>query len=443
MIFAYNILRDLTRALSRIIIGDRGMRIMRMLLKYGRSHRELIIDDARVSEIIRGKEGPGLADPAAAVRKALKGPIGAGRLSEIARGKGNVVVVVNDITRPTPYSFMLPPLLEELEEAGTPAEAVKFVVATGLHRGQTPREMEELYGKEVVGRYRFLNHDCDQDLVSLGKLRSGNELFVNRQVAEADLVVTTGVIGPHYFAGFSGGRKSILPGVAGRQTVQNNHSLFVRTGVLTGRMEKNPIHEEMLEAARRLGVDFILNVVANTSREIVEVVAGDLEQAWLKGVRTFTEMYRVPIHAQSDVVIASAGGYPKDINLYQAQKALENAAVLVRDGGTVVLLAECPEGMGDATFEEWMRAAKNPDEIINRLKERFVMGGHKAYAFATVLRKKEVVLISGLGKKFAEEMFFTHAGSLEEALENVRKKHGDGYRAAILPEAGAVMPVMA
>ncbi|RLC37605.1 MAG: nickel-dependent lactate racemase, partial [Candidatus Nealsonbacteria bacterium] len=249
-----------------------------------------------------------------------------------------------------------------------------------------------------------------------------------------------GVIVPHYFAGFSGGRKSILPGISGRRTIEGNHSQMVHSNARSGNLKDNPVHQEMQEAAEKVGVDFNINVVTDENHQIVEIVAGELLTSWQQGVEVCKQIYICPIKKKADVVIASAGGYPKDINVYQAQKALENACQAVKLGGTIILLAECAEGYGEATFEKWIEEANTPDDIINRLQKKFVLGGHKAYAIAKLTKEVEVILISSLPSDKARKLFFIPMENISQALNYVKGKYGEDFQAYILPSGNNTVP---
>ncbi|MCK8826935.1 nickel-dependent lactate racemase [Natroniella acetigena] len=414
-----------------------------MKLKYGREKLEF--DDERLPsvKILEPNERQGLVKPLDAVRERLKNPLGAKPLTELVKQKApeQVVIVVNDVSRPTPYQHLLPPLLAELEEAGVTKEEIIFVIATGIHDPNTAEENEEIFGEWLAEGYQFVSHSPDQDLVDLGQLSSGNQLQVNRRAVEADLLITIGVIAPHYFAGFSGGRKSILPGIAGRESIQFNHSQMVELLGDLPPVVENPVNLEMIEAARKAEVDFILNVVTNSKKEIVEVVAGDLEEAWYAGVETSAQMYHVPIDKQADLALVSAGGYPKDINIYQAQKALDNANAGVKPGGTIILLAECSSGLGEDVFVEWVNTSQQPEDNIERIKEKFVLGGHKAFAISKVVMDKEFILISGLDEELSEALFAKKVDSIDEALAYVEEKHGADYQTIIMPQGGLTVPV--
>ncbi|MFW6270801.1 MAG: nickel-dependent lactate racemase, partial [Bacillota bacterium] len=294
-----------------------------MELKYGRNKMQFSINPKRVSRILMPEEKPGIDNPVEYIENKLKNPTAVPDIKKLIQ-KNNperVVIIVNDVSRPTPYQYMLPPLMKNLEEAEINKEQITFIIATGIHEPNSHSQNQEIFGKDMVEQYEFISHNPDANLVKIGQLSSGNNLYINQKVAEADFIITTGVILPHYFAGFSGGRKSILPGVAGRETIEFNHSRMVELLGSLPPVNENFLSLEMIEAAEKVGVDFILNVVTNSKKEIVEVVAGDVKKAWYQGIKSSGSMYQVNLEEKKEVAIVSAGGYPRDINLYQAQKA--------------------------------------------------------------------------------------------------------------------------
>ncbi|MCR4400113.1 MAG: nickel-dependent lactate racemase [Syntrophomonadaceae bacterium] len=413
---------------------------MQVRLAYGRSYQELEVADALVKGVVKGSAMRPASEGQALVREALSRPVGSPSLGDLARARrpNSVVVIVNDVTRPTPYREILPPLLEELRRAGVPADAVTLLVATGIHRAMRSDEQRAIFGDDVCNACRIVNHDCDGEMADLGAMSNGWRLAVNRLVAEADLRVLTGVVGLHYFAGYSGGRKSILPGVAARTLIEANHAMMADERAAPGRYLDNPVHLLMTEAARRVGVDFILNVVMTADKRIGLAVAGDLEEAWLEAVR-FCEAHQVvEVESKCDVVLASAGGYPKDINLYQAQKALDSAACAVRDGGVLVLVAECAEGYGEEVFAQWLGLASCPRDIVERFWREFELGGHKAYAICRLLERMEVVLVSAMDEDSVRRAFLTPAASLAEAWTHALSRVGPRPSVLVMPEAGAV-----
>ncbi|NCO24621.1 MAG: transcriptional regulator [Candidatus Infernicultor aquiphilus] len=414
-----------------------------MKLKYGKEEVRLILPDKNILQVLNLKEQEVLSNPEEKLKYLLKNPIGSPSLKELIFQKKaqKILIIVNDITRPTPYKIILPPLLNELDEVGVNKEDIKFIIATGIHRDNSKEELSNIFGEDLISTYKFINHNADNpDLHYLGKLKSGNELWVSSLVSETDFIITTGVIVPHYFAGFSGGRKSILPGICGRKTIETNHSNMVDPNARAGNLKDNPVHEEMQDAAEKVGLDFNINVVTNEKHNIVEIVAGELLKSWLKGVEVCKKTYLYSIKQKAEVVIVSTGGYPKDINVYQAQKALDNAYQAVKPGGTIILLAECTEGYGEPIFEQWMKEAESPEDIIKRIKKKFVLGGHKAYGIARVVKEVEVILISSLPDNKVRKLFFIPMNDLSQAIDYVKNKYGKDFQAYILPSGNTVVP---
>jgi nickel-dependent lactate racemase len=414
-----------------------------MKLKYGSQKLDCDLDSLSNLQILRPNEHDGVSNPQHEVESNLEDPIDSDSLQKLARDKDaeQVVIIVNDVSRATPYKVMLPPLLDELHQAGVSQEDNSLIIATGIHNPNTEEQNRNIFGDRIVDEYRLVSHNPDQNLVDLGELSSGNRLYLNEEVVNADLLITTGVITPHYFAGFSGGRKSVLPGVAGRETIQFNHSRMVDLIGDLPPIEENPISQEMIEAAKLADVDFTLNVVTNSKKEIVDVVAGDIETAWLAGVETSAQMYHVQLEERVEAAIVSAGGYPKDINIYQAQKALDNADGAVKEGGTIVLLAECRAGLGEEIFEDWLSDSEKPEDNVEKIKEKFIIGGHKAFAISKVVLEKEFILISELNYDITEMMFATKVETLDQALEMVNQKYNN-YKSIVLPQGGLTVPVV-
>ncbi|GAH57701.1 unnamed protein product, partial [marine sediment metagenome] len=254
-----------------------------MKLKYGKEEIRLPIEDKNIIKTLNLEKQEVLLNPENKLRELLKNPIGCPSLRELIFQKkaSKILIIVNDITRPTPYEIILPPLLDELHQIGIKKENIIFMVATGIHRSNSQKEIKEMFGKNIFSAYKFINHDCDNPRQKdLGKLRSGNNLWVDPIVSDIDFIITTGVIVPHYFAGFSGGRKSILPGICGRKTIEANHAQMVHHNARAGNFKGNPVHQEMQEAAEKVGVDFNINVVTNEHHEIIEIVAGELYKSW-------------------------------------------------------------------------------------------------------------------------------------------------------------------
>ena len=415
-----------------------------MKLKYGKRELKLPIKSDKIHEILKAEEKIGVNNPFQSVNNSLENPEGTESIQELITQKDpeDLVIIVNDVSRPTPYEFMLPPLLDKLHSAGIDKNQITFVIATGIHEPNTEKQNQDIFGEKLINEYEFISHDPDNSLVKIGELSTGNDLYINEKVAKADFIITTGVILPHYFAGFSGGRKSILPGVAGRESIEFNHSLMVDLIGDLPPVKSNKLSQEMFEAAEKVGVDFILNVVTNSNQNIVEVVAGDLKQAWYQGVDTSAAMYQDAVDKKCKVAIASAGGYPRDINLYQAQKALDHADHCVQEGGTIILVAECREDLGEETFSSWLEAADNPEDNIERIKEKFELGGHKAFAISKSAKNKELIVISNLDKETTQSFYAKKMDTLNEALAYTEDKYNGNFEAIIMPQGGLTVPVV-
>ncbi len=419
---------------------------MKIDLKYGDSHKTLELDDKNVIGTLELTKVPGLPDVTKAEMEALKNPIGTERLSEIAKGKKTACVVVSDYTRGVPYKRpnfnLLLPIIEELHEGGIKDENIKFLVGTGAHRAHTDKENLDNFGEEIISKYEVISHDCDKNNISLGKLSTGNELLIDKLWVDSDVKVMTGLITTHYFGGFSGGRKGILPGIVSRETVRKNHAMIIDPEVDIAKTKGNPISDEMDEAARKAEVDFLLNVVINDKKEIVKIAAGDLDQAFEVGWKACRDLYRVPFHDKADVVFACAGGYPKDVSLYQSQKTINNAKLVLKEGGTIVLISECREEIGSDTFAEWLLKASSLDELLNTKQEKIIVGGHTAVGNAKVLKKFDILVVSNIKKKDLEKRFYKYAKSIEDAINWVKDKHGDDFRSYVMPQAGLIYPCL-
>jgi len=393
---------------------------------------------------IEPKEKPGVADPRVEVERALREPIGTGSLNKIVKPGDTVAIVVNDSTRATPSYLMVPPLLDELNQAGVKDESITIIFGCGTHRAVRPDEMKKLVGEEVLERVKIINHDHkSDDLVHLGKTaKFGTKVYVNKTFAEADRRILTGNVELHYYAGYGGGRKSVLPAVSGAETIQRNHAMLLNPKARTGVLEGNPIHEDMMEAAKLAKVDFILNIVTNSKNELVKAFAGDLEQAFYEGVKLIDEMYKVPIERRGDIVLVSPGGHPHDINLYQAYKGVDNALDTVKRGGVMILLAECPEGHGHDVFYEWMTKFNGVKEMEKNIKRRFRLGGHKAYYLMKAVQKTQIILASTMPGYLAQNTFkLKTARAINDALRDAFDIAGKNARVWAMSHGNMTLPI--
>lgn len=411
--------------------------IKKIPLAFGSTVIELEIPERNISSVILPSEPEKMGDAAFLIKKALENPIKSRRLSEIVSPDSRVAIIVSDVTRPTPTAKILPPLLEELRLGGAKDENIRIVFALGLHRHQTEEESKKLVGEEIYKNIRCIQHDTGRCRL-IGVTSRGTPIEIFEDVLDADIIIGTGSIEFHYYAGYSGGAKSVLPGVSSQVAVLTNHKMMIEEKAVSGRVD-GPVRQDMEEAAKISGLDFILNVVLDSKKEIVAAVAGDFIEAHRKGVEVVDSMYKVPVEP-ADAVIVSCGGFPKDINLFQANKALDNATQAVKEGGSIILVAECAEGIGNQIYECWNRECRSPDEAIERFKHCFEFGGHKTAIVAKVAKKFKLYLVSKLPDEQTRTAFFTPMASLEDALSAVLSKNPDA-KIHLMPHGGQTLPV--
>jgi lactate racemase len=418
---------------------------MELQFAYGKGTRSVRLSVRSRCDQLAGNLLAPLEDPEGAVRAALRNPIGTPPLSKLVKPGERVAIVVNDITRLVHSEVFLPVLINELNSAGVSDGEIFIVFALGIHRRQSPEEQRLVVGEEVARRIALFDHDCydRESLVHIGRTSRGNEVWINRRVREADRVILTGEIIYHLIAGYSGGRKGLVPGVAGAETTTFNHKFILDPRCRAGNLDGNPAHEDLLEAARMFGPDFLLNVVLSPAGELVKVVAGHFEHAHCEGCKTVDRMYRAAFDEPYDLVLASAGGFPFDIDLRQAHKGMENAARAVRPGGTLVYFAECRDGAGHRAFEDWVTKFANSSAMEQELHSHFVVGGHKAYWVVRLGERARVLLVSGLPETFVRRCHLHSVLDAQSAIENELSRMLPRARVAYIPHAGFTLPVSA
>jgi len=364
------------------------------------------------------------------VEAAMASPIGTPHLRELAKGKKKIVIIASDHTRPVPSKVIIPPMLRQIRSTNPDAD-ITILIATGCHRGTTLQELEDKFGPEIVRQEKIYVHDCDEreKLVNIGTLPSGGACEVNSIAMEADLLISEGFIEPHFFAGFSGGRKSVLPGIAGRTTVLANHcSEFIahpcaRTGIL----ENNPVHADMLWAAEHAKLTYIVNVVLNEDKEVVYAVAGDLRQAHAAGVKFLAEQCGVKA-VPADIVISTNGGYPLDQNVYQAVKGMTAAEATVKEGGVIIMLAKCNDGIGGDHF--YHQLADEPDirktmaTFMARNRNETVSDQWQSQILLRILMRATVIFVSDMEDTLVRQMHMIPAHSIDEALQLAKQQLG-------------------
>lgn len=356
------------------------------------------------------------------VQEALENPIGSARLCELAKNKQKVVVISSDHTRPVPSKIIMPLLLAEIRK-GNPSAQITILISTGCHRDTTRQELLDKFGEEIVNSETIAIHNCDTSaVVNIGKLPSGGDMIISKMAVEADLLVAEGFIEPHFFAGFSGGRKSVLPGVANRETVLYNHNAeFIAHGkARTGVLEGNPIHNDMLHAAKTAKLAFICNVVINSGKEVIYAVAGDVEKAHVQGCQFLASKCQVG-SIPADIVISTNGGYPLDQNIYQAVKGMTAAEATVKPGGVIVMVAKSNDGHGGEEFYKTFAEEKNLERMMQTFlatpKAKTRVDQWQSQIFARVLMKATVVYVSDAPDEMVEALHMVPAHSLEEAVE--------------------------
>ncbi len=372
------------------------------------------------------------------VRRSLQEPIGAPRLGEVVKPGEKIVIITSDITRPVPSYDVIPPILEELNACGCKDEDITVVFALGSHREHTQEEMIRLVGKEVYDKVACIDAKAES-CVHLGKTKAGTPVDVFDVVANADRRICVGNIEYHYFAGYSGGAKAIMPGVSTRDAIQVNHSMMVRDEAATGRIDGNPVREDIDSVAEFCPIDYIVNVVLSEHKKILKSFAGHYIDAHREGCRFLDTLYKVQIPARAEIVVCSAGGYPKDLNLYQAQKGLDNAKFAVKDGGVIILVASAKEGLENKSFERWM-TTMTPDEMVVEIKRNFELGGHKAAAIALVKQKVDIFLVSDLDADFVKSINLTPFSTVQEAVDAAFAKCGVASKVTVMPYAGSTLP---
>ncbi|MCZ7384784.1 MAG: nickel-dependent lactate racemase [Candidatus Methanoperedens sp.] len=399
-------------------------------LPFGKTKVSIDIPSKYNVKLIKPGNSESARDETKEIKRALKTPIHSRRLVEIAREGRKAVIIVSDTTRPTPTRKLLPPLISELKAGGI--EDVTIVFGLGIHRKQTEDEKKAILG-ELYGKVNAIEHNVN-DCVNLGTTKRGTPVEIFKHVADADIVICTGAIEFHYYAGYSGGAKSILPAVSSKRSIDANHALMLDLNSSAGRLD-SPVRDDLEEAARMLGIDFILNVVLNDRKEIIFAVAGDYIEAHRKGVAFLDKLSRIEVEP-SDIAIVSPGGWPKDIDIFQSHKALPHVKNAVKDGGSIILVAECREGYGNKVFEEWLEYDRN--EVIERFKSGFVMGGHKAALIAALSKRIDLYLVSSLPDEMVRRAYFIPA-TLKGALEAVLAKHGEKAKIIVMPYGGSTL----
>lgn len=424
---------------------------MKLSIPYYKSSTQIEVPQNRIKAVLRPKE-ENKADltEQEIVKKALAQPIDSAPLSMLAEGKKNILVITSDHTRPVPSRITMPILLSETRKQNPDAN-IKILIATGFHRATTPQELEDKLGKKVCDNEEVIVHDSFDSsiMVSKGTLPSGGELKINNLVDWADLIVAEGFIEPHFFAGFSGGRKSILPGICSKDTIMYNHNaVFIahdraRIGVL----QDNPIHKDMLYAAQQVGLDFILNVTLDENKKITAAFAGNYKTAHEKGCEKVKHAASVKT-VKAKLAVTSNGGYPLDQNVYQTVKGMTAAESCLEDGGVIIVVSSCCNGHGGEGFYNWFKQSSTPDEVLSKITsippEETLPDQWEAQILARVLKKCSAVIVVSqhADPQLIKDMHMKHASTFEQALSMADEILGSEEPMVIIPDGVGVIPTL-
>jgi len=419
---------------------------MKVQLDYGKYGLWIDVPDNNLVKILKMKKSSPIINPTEDMKKALEAPIGSPPLANLAQKKKSACIVICDITRPVPNEIILRPILSTLLENGMKQENITILIATGIHRPNMDDELIYLVGEEIASNYRIVNHFAKkkESHTYLGKTSTGTDVFVDSNYVNADLKITTGFIESHLMAGFSGGRKLICPGISSLDTVKVMHGpkILEHPNAREGVIEGNPFHEESLEIAKMAGMDFIVNVALDEKRQITGIFVGDMEKAHEQGVAFVRDHVGDTVAEPVDIVVTTSAGFPLDATFYQSIKGLTAALPVVKEGDTIILAAECQEGLGSPEFSQLVRETTDIDLFMQNIyrDDYFVVDQWQLEELAKVLRKVDVYLFSeGISRQDKDKMLTTAIDSVEEGIEMALNRHGDDATIAVIPKGPYIL----
>jgi lactate racemase len=420
---------------------------MRVRLDYGKTGVWAELPDDNLIGVLNLPDSAPLSEPNAAIEHALAHPIGTPALAELAQGRRDACIVICDITRPVPNKVLLPPIIRTMESAGIPPERITILIATGTHRPNWGDELNALIGANLAANYRVVNHDSHDPTMhhDLGVSPNGVPIRLDKTYCDADLKVTVGLIEPHFMAGYSGGRKLIMPGIAAFGTVQRWHCprFLEHPNATMGIVDGNPVHAESLAIARTVAPDMICDVTLNAQNEITGVFAGELEQAWRTGVDWAARHVRVPCPEPADIVVTSCAGAPLDATFYQTVKGMVGALPIVKPGGSIVIASECPEGIGSPDFTQALMETDDLEQFVAHISQPdvFVPEEWQVEELARAARHANIYCYAGgIPKETLSRCFVTPIDSIEQGVALAMQKHGKNARIAAIPRGPYVIP---
>lgn len=412
---------------------------------YSKTHLTFSLPDSLSVERLAPAPIAPVADASRAVMDVLDHPLGDFRFDDFARAK-SVVIAINDKTRPVPLHILLPPLLQKLAHVGIPDSAITLMIGVGTHAPMPRDEFGAVVPADILARYRVVSHDCDDAALNvfLGETKRGTRVLCHREYARADLRIALGDIEPHQFMGFSGGVKSAAVGVTARETIAQNHALMMEPNAYQGRYADNPARQDCEEIGKVIGVQCALNSVIDEHKQIVGVFAGDPVAVMRAGMPLALDVYRVNVAAPFDLMIVSAGGHPKDINVYQAQKAVGHTIPVMKRGGTIIWVASCPEGAGSKVYEEYVAQFSSHEAVLEHFKRApFQLGKHKAWQIARDATQVRLLMVTDLPPELARKLLLPRVESLDAALATALRDLPRDARVGIMPVGNVTIPQIA
>jgi len=422
---------------------------MNIHLDYGKKGLDVTLPDKNVIGILDLTPATPIANPREAIQAALNAPIGTQPLAELARGRRRACIVVCDITRPVPNSVVLPPILATLAANGISPQQVTILIATGTHRPNIGDELLTILGADVLGSgCRIINHACTDQVTNryLGTTANQVPVALNTHYLDADLRITCGLIEPHFMAGYSGGRKMIMPGIAALETIQAWHSprFLEHPNAANGITRGNPVHEENTRIAGMAPPNIIVDVVLDTARQITGVFAGDMVQAWESGVDFVKQHVRAPVDAPVDIVVTTNAGWPLDLNYYQTVKGMVGALPIVKPGGHILIASACTEGIGGPDFTQTLLDTSDLQELVREMQRpnwQPIPDQWQVEELAKATRNNGVTCISGgISASTMERLFAKPAPTVEQAVSDALAIHGPNATVAVIPKGPYVIP---
>jgi lactate racemase len=409
---------------------------------YGKDKQlEADIDEQCLAGIISPNEVE-IGDETEVIRQALANPVGSKSLKDFLHNARDVLFLVNDATRPTPTARVLDIIEKDIE-----GHRLSFLIATGMHRAPTEEEYLQIFSEKCYSRYKdcIFAHDArkSEDMVLLGTSKNGTEMRINRRGVEAHKIVIISSVEPHYFAGYTGGRKSFLPGIAAFETIEQNHKLALKPEACALKLDGNPVHEDMIDALKTVKKEiFCINTVLDKNHRIYAAVAGDIYQSMEQAVDRAQEVFVARIPEKADIVV-SVVKFPGDIDLYQAQKGIDNAKLALKEGGILILIAKCRMGIGEESFVNLLSSASSPKDALDRIEQKYVLGYHKAAKMAEVCMWAQTCAVTDLEPELLEKIFIRPFSSLQSALDGARKEKGKDAKVLVLMDGSLTIPYVA